>query len=70
MNAHKLVIVPERGKHRATCVCGWKAICLDSTTRSAMQAFSAHCYAAGLRTKENIRLAELKADLEQRTAAA
>lgn len=58
------------GGLQATCSCGWKAIGRDSTLRAAGQSFTAHLYAQGLRTKEQIRLAELKADLETRPAAA
>lgn len=71
MIAHKLAVVEERGRLRAICVCGWRSLSHDKTHRGCGQAYIAHCYAAGLRTSEDIRLAgeQADADIAARAAA-
>lgn len=54
---HKLSVVPSDarpGMVQAGCLCGWSALGLDGTSRSAGQVWSAHMYAAGFRTKAQI----------------
>lgn len=54
---HSLVVTTERGKFRSGCACGWRALGLDKSDRGAAQAWSAHMYAQGFRTREAIEAA-------------
>lgn len=55
---HEFEPIPARDFYvRSACVCGWHSSSLDGTTHGAEQAWYAHMYSKGYRTREAIQAA-------------
>ena len=50
--------VPKKiATERATCICGWECVTRDASVETAKQAWTAHMYAQGYRTSDDMELA-------------